>query len=526
MMKDTFALRLRNINLPLLAGLLLLASCSQDGEPAGEPLPDGQYPLQIASVTLDVEGTEQPWTRIAETADGSGSTWTGGERIGVRIANGEPGTYTVQADGTVSPVTPAYWQSTAATYVYAWYPVEETVRLADQTGGLAYVLQTPDVAATYGQPVSLAFTHKLAKVRVVLGGTQARQVTQVEVNNYTQCSNNKGSLAYNGNDQGWIKMHQADATTWEANVIPGSQIDPANFIRLNGTAMTTNLTGLPSTLGAGQMYTVSLTVGEPVLQDGATLTEPGTYTMQGTYTQGITIQGDGITVVMDGATVSTSGIGINVQSDATIQVQGADNAITSGGAGIYVAEGSTVTIEGSGRDDQLTARGSNSCCGIGGYITRSNSGVSCGNITIRNVTVYSYGSIRGDMAAGIGSTGDASCGAIAIDNAAVHAYGADLEFQATPAIGSGFPSAMTPTSIPTVTITGQSEVHAHRGGSVGSTDYIGWGGMWGNHTAAANAVNLGGGTCTNSTVYCYTGTGDTVDKTVVYDASGNGTERP
>lgn len=527
MMKDTFATRLRNINLPLLAGLLLLASCSQDGEPAGEALPDGQYPLQIASVTLDVEGTEQPWTRITETADGSGSTWTGGEQIGVRIGTGTPGTYAVQADGTVTATEPAYWQSTAATYVYAWYPMEETVSLADQTGGLAYVLQTPDVAATYGQPVSLAFTHKLAKVRVVLGGTQARQVTQVEVNNYTRCSNNKGSLAYNGNDQGWIKMHQADATTWEANVIPSPQIDPANFIRLNGTAMATNLTGLPSMLVAGQMYTVSLTVGEPVLQDGATLTEPGTYTMQGTYTQGITIQGDGITVVMDGATVSTSGIGINVQSDATIQVSGAGNTITSSGnAGIYVAEGSTVTIEGSGRDDQLTARGGNGGAGIGGCLSSPYNEVSCGNITIRNVTVYSYGSIRGDMAAGIGSTGDASCGAIAIDNAAVHAYGADLEFHATPAIGSGFPSAMTPTSIPKVTITGQSEVHAHRGGSVGNTDYIGWGGIWGNHTAAANAVNLGGGTCTNSTVYCYTGTGDTVDKTVVYDASGNGTERP
>ena len=246
MMKDTFATRLRNINLPLLAGLLLLASCSQDGEPAGEPLPDGQYPLEIASVTLGVEGTEQPWTRITETADGSG------------------------------------------------------------------------------------------------------------------------------------------------------------------------------------------------------------------------------------------------------------------------------------RDDQLTARGGNGGAGIGGYYNK----VSCGNITIRNVTVYSYGSLRGDMAAGIGSTGDASCGAITIDNATVHAYGTGEGHQATPAIGSGFPSAMTPTSIPKVTITGQSEVHAHRGGSVGNTDYIGWGGILGNYTAAANAVNLGGGTCTNSTVYCYTGTGNTPDKTLDYDASGTGTERP
>ena len=514
---------LRKFNLLALLVLLLLAACTKDDGPA-----DGEYPLQIASVTLDVEGTAQPWTRITETPDGSGSTWTGGERIGVRIGNdGTPGTYTVNADGTVSPVTPAYWQSTAPATITAWYPVEETVSLADQTGGLAYVLRATVENAPYGQPVRLNFTHQLAKVRVVLGGTQAAQVSQVEVNNFTQCFNDQGLWAIYTEHRGWIKMRQVDATTWEANVISGLGIDPANFIRLNGSAMATNLTSLPSMLVAGQMYTVSLTVGEPVLQDGATLTEPGTYTMQGTYTQGITIQGDDITVVMDGATVSTSGIGINVQSDATIQVQGAGNTITSGSAGIYVAEGSTVAIEGSGRDDQLTARGGNGGAGIGGYLSSPNNGVPCGNITIRNVTVYSYGSNNsaGDRAAGIGGASGASCGAIAIENATVHAYGAGSPNQATPAIGSGYPVAGDPASIPKVTITGQSEVHAHRGGSVGNTDYIGWGSMSGNHTAA-NAVNLGGGTCTNSTVYCYTGTGNTPDKTLDYDASGTGTERP
>ena len=481
--------------------------------------------MQIASVTLDVEGTEQPWTRITETPDGSGSTWTGGEQIGVQIGNdGTPGTYTVNADGTVSPVTPAYWQSTAPATVTAWYPVEETVSLADQTRGLAYLLRATVENAPFNQPVRLNFTHQLAKVRVVLGGTQAAQVSQVEVNNFTQCFNDQGFWTIYGSHEGWIKMHQADATTWEANVVASLGIDPDNFIRLNGSAVA-QVTGL-TLLEAGQMYTVSLTVGEPALQDGATLTEPGTYVMQGTYTQGITIQGDGITVVMDGATVSTSGIGINVQSDATIQVQGADNTISSSGsAGIYVAQGKTLTIEGSSRDDQLTARGSNSCCGIGVYLSSSNNGVPCGNITIRNVTVYSYGNAYGDTAAGIGSTSGASCGTITIDNATVHAYGASMGFQATPGIGGGYPYSGDPTSIPAVTITGQSEVHAHRGGSIGNTDYIGWEGILGNYTDAANAVNLGGGTCTNSIVYCYTGTGDTVDKTVDYDASGNATER-
>ena len=74
-----------------------------------------------------------------------------------------------------------------------------------------------------------------------------------------------------------------------------------------------------------------------------------------------------------------------------------------------------------------------------------------------------------------------------------------------------------------VTISNNSEVHAHRGGTIGNTDYIGWGGLVSGPTGANNTINLNGGTCTNSTVYCYTG--DTLDKTMTYDASGNGTEQ-
>nr|WP_294476600.1 hypothetical protein [uncultured Bacteroides sp.] len=45
------------------ASLLLFAACSQnefsDGQ--GEPLPEGKYPLQIASVSMSVESSERPW---------------------------------------------------------------------------------------------------------------------------------------------------------------------------------------------------------------------------------------------------------------------------------------------------------------------------------------------------------------------------------------------------------------------------------------------------------------------------------
>ena len=344
----------------LALAAILFAACTQDElAEQGNTLPDGEYPLQIGSVIITAEASEEPWTRVTEKPDGSGSVFQGGERIGVRIAGSEEtGIYLIKVDDagnvTVSPDKPLYWKNTQTATVTAWYPVVETVDLSGQDKGLVYVLRATSDNASYDTPVSLQFKHQLAKVRVVLSGTQAGEVEKVEVHNYTSCTHVSGGNVV-GSTEGWITMHRVDAATYETNVVPGT-INLADFICLNGTTVVTNLTGLPTTLEAGTMYTANITVGEPVLQDGTTITEAGTYNMQGTYTQGITISGTGITVKLDGVTLNTSDIGINVQSDATIQVSGADNTITSGSAGIYVAEGSTVTITGRDRNDVLTAQ--------------------------------------------------------------------------------------------------------------------------------------------------------------------------
>ena len=488
---------------------ILFTACTQDElAEQGNTLPDGEYPLQIGSVSITAEASEEPWTRVAENeTDGMGSHWTGGERIGVRIGdNEETGIYTIKVDDagnvTVEPDKPVYWKNTQTADVTAWYPADRS-------------------------SVDLGFQLLNNTMTYVLHGTG----TGVEVFGSTTSTHNEGSPTA-GTTQGWLKMKSTTYTDgtkcWEANVVPGA-ITLSNFIRLNGTTVVTDLTGLPTTLEEGTMYTSNITVGEPVLQDGTTLTEAGEYTMSGNYTQGVTIDATGkdITIKLDGVTLNTSGIGINVQSDATIQVSGADNTISSVSAGIYVAADAIVTITGSGRDDQLTVKGGGEGAGIGGYVTGPNAGAACGNITISNVTVTSYGSYNddyGDHCAGIGGASRGACGTITIENATVHAYGAEYEgYAATPAIGSGFPGVAFPTSIPVVTISNNSEVHAHRGGTIGNTDYIGWGGLNSYPTGANNTINLNGGTCTNSTVYCYTG--DTLDKTVTYDASGTGTEQ-
>ena len=293
---------MKNILLDTILGtvlLLALSACSQDElAEQGCTLPDGEYPLQIGSVTLDVESSaepcseERPQTRVAENDNGTGSVWQwdGSEMIGVRLGD-ETTTYTLNADKTLTTDQQLYWTSAAPATVTAWYPTDESVDLSDQSEGLAYMLKAEVPDATCGEPVSLGFKHQLAKVRVVLSGTQAGEVEKVEVHNYTSCTHVSGGNVV-GSTEGWITMHRVDAATYEANVVPGT-INLSDFICLNGTTVVTNLTGLPTTLEAGTMYTANITVGEPVLQDGTTITEAGTYNMQGTYTQGITISGTG-----------------------------------------------------------------------------------------------------------------------------------------------------------------------------------------------------------------------------------------
>lgn len=256
-----------------------------------------------------------------------------------------------------------------------------------------------------------------------------------------------------------------------------------------------------------------------------TISDDRSYRLTGSTTHAIRINGSPtVTLQNAGINVNSGGNAIDITSGSpTIQVVGNCNVSSNDGAGIYVASGNTVTITGSSRSDKLTTSGGNGA-GIGGYVNDSNSGAACGNIIIRNVTVTSYGNYNDrflDQSAGIGGASRGACGAITIENAAVYAYGTEyVDWAATPAIGSGYPNTGTPTGgIPVVTISGDSEVHAHRGGVIGNADYIGWGGHCEYPTGANNTINLNGGTCTNSIIYCYTG--ETLDETIKYGADGN-----
>lgn len=526
----------------LLSASLLLAACTQDelADGIGTSLPEGKYPLQIGSVSITADVDAQPWsagapqTRVSENPDGNSSHWDNGDKIKVQIGNGTPGTYTYQ-DGSQTIAegdAPAYWASRAdGQSILAWHTSSgsKTVELNNQTEELAYLL-TAQATADFNTPVSLNFGHALAKVRVKLTGDQAGDVTDVKIKTYTSCTLGEDGKLKAGDTEDFIPMVKATyngKTFWEANVMPDCEI---TGIKVNGYKSTLGTPHIPQ---VAKINTITLDTKPIIPEDAREITgdinisDDGNYLVTGNYTKRITITGGSPNIYLKDANINVEDIrndnAIHITGGSpTIHVVGENNVSVPYGAGIFVAEGHTVTIVGHKREDKLTARGGNGGSGIGASLS-----ANAGNIHISNVTVEAHGSGYDGLSAGIGGALMYSCGTITIDNAIVHAYGILRNNIITPGIGSGYPYRGNPPSIPVVTIS-NSEIHTHRSsnGIGGNADYIGWGSdnYYPNNTPANRTINLGGGFCTSSTIYCYTG--DTLDKTVTYDANGNKVNEP
>ena len=257
---------LKHFTYPAAAALLLAtAACTTDELADGNRLPEGQYPLEIARITLGVEGGEaQPWgapqTRVSENGDGKSSTFDAGDRFAVQIdGKEEVGTYTVQDDHTVRAETPLYWYDRNDHTVTAWYPATDgTIDLGNQSQSLAYLLGGTGTGK-YPDPVTLNFTHALAKVRITPSDDALGKVQSLQLYTYTQCTYEKGN-AGQGSQEGWIEMKKceytengATITCWEANVVPGYEIKK---LRANGTEER-NLSAA-FTPEAGKFYNITL----------------------------------------------------------------------------------------------------------------------------------------------------------------------------------------------------------------------------------------------------------------------------
>ena len=453
-----------------LMAALLLSACSQDELAENSTaLPEGEYPLQIGSVTLTAEVSEQPWTRVAESTDGMSSEFKAGDAIGVSL-NGETATYTY--DGTAwTSEAPLYWKDKKPATITAWYPVDEEIDFTQQDEGLTYLLKgTSNADADYDTPANLTFAHQLAKVRVVLEGTKA-----TEVQRYPKSVNNQGDLGETtGGDPIYVPMMEATYNgqqCWEANLRKGYLDANNSFQVANADGVRVQVTQDRVDIKAGHVHTIKVNVGEAQQVTGE-ISDNDTYIVSGTREEPVNITGGSPTIYLKDANINVSdGPAINITSgNPTIHVFGGNNIVSSNkGAGIYVAEGCTVTIQGSSRkDDVLKATAGEDGAGIGCSGDYDTDMFPCGNIVIKNVTVYAYSDASIISSPGIGSR--ESCGTITIDNATVYARGTAQASSGCPAIGSY-------SSVPTITING-SDIYAYRGAFNGTSyaDWIGRGG--------------------------------------------------
>ena len=349
-----------SIHLLLAAAALLLATaaCTKDELADGNRLPEGQYPVEIARITLGVEGGEaQPWgtpqTRVSEIADGNSSKFDADDKFAVQIdGKEEVGTYAVQDNNTVKAETPLYWSDTGEHTVTAWYPATGgTLDLSDQSQSLAYLLYGTG-SGNYQTQVTLNFTHALAKVRVTPSDDALGEVQSLQLYTYTQCTYEKGEVVQ-GSQEGWIEMKKceytengATITCWEANVVPGYTITK---LRANGTEERTLSSGI--TPEAGKFYNITLNKDKGYTDDG-----------QGNYT---VTTAEGLKNIAELVNEEWK-LDINITLTDDIDLKGIDWTPIGG---IDYNHQYTGTFDGGGKTiTGLTVTGSDQYAGLFGYI--------------------------------------------------------------------------------------------------------------------------------------------------------------
>ena len=500
-----------SIRILLAAAALLLATaaCTKDELADDDRLPEGQYPLEIARITLGVEGGEaQPWgtpaTRVSENGDGTGSKFDAGDPFAVQIDDkGEVGTYTVRDEGSVEAEIPLYWSDRDEAHtVSAWYPATDgTLDLGDQSQSLAYLLGGTGTG-DYQTPVTLTFAHRLAKVRVTPTGDALGEVQSLQLYTYTQCTYEKGTVVQ-GSQEGWIEMKKCEytengnaITCWEANVVPDYEI----------TKLMANDDGKERTLSsgitpvAGKFYNITLnkdlgytevsegnyTVdNEKGLKNIAKLVNDGNTGIDITLTGNITLTGDWTPIgtsisnaykgtfdggghTITGLTVTTSdqyvglfgyiGSGGTVKDVTLEEVKiESDNEMSAVGGVVGYSYGNIENCSVSG------SVSSNSTAGgvVGAQLSGSITGCSS-SATVKGVTYA--GGIAGYTNGGGSLTGCYATGSISVENNTTNAAWAGG------VVGSNGSSTLTACyATGSVTSSGSGTIYA--GGVTGTNDF-------------------------------------------------------
>lgn len=290
-----------------LMAAALFTACTQDElAEQGNTLPDGEYPLQIGSVSITAEASEEPWTRVSESTDGKSSVWETNDEFYVKFeGSDEVGIYKITdaATGAVKPVKSIYWKNTQPAKIIAWYANPQPnsanwMYLNSQDNGLAYLLRAEQTAAYGGTPVSLQFTHQFAKVRVVTKGTV--DVRHIAVTNApTGCSVQDGIVTSGVNELVDNYLYETEyegiGTCWEICLPPCSvqrfmvmsEAGGSSYFDIDNSV----------TLEAGKVHTITITanirgttaIDLSTLTDTREINDNGTYYVTGTGQYGIRV---------------------------------------------------------------------------------------------------------------------------------------------------------------------------------------------------------------------------------------------
>lgn len=478
------------------AALLLFATCTQDElTNSTDALPEGMYPLQISGITLEAESSQQPWgadapqTRVSENSDGMSSKWDGDETIHVKLGNQETTYEVVDANGSLKLTGNQLYWTKRTDNVKAWYASPETdgtINLANQGNELVYVLQAKVDNASCDNPVTLNFTHALAKVRVVFSDESTADLTNASVSVLapTSYTVNKGYVAA-GSTTDYISMHKATYNggkmCYEANVTPNLTLKD-NAFQLTIDSKTVNCSTSEVLTQAGQLHVVTLTVNEKMTEVNVAEISGTEYTVSGN----VHLKGNGQNkdlklkveagskVILENVVLDPNATGnvITCEGNATITLIGTNNIKADYTDYVWASaikvDAGTLTIDGEGI---LNATGT-------GYYGAGILATNGASIIINGGQIIAQGG-SGDPTWGYPGIGSQS-GNITINGGTINAIGG--------AGSSGIGRYMGEYGCKNILITGENTIVTAKGGT-GAEDI------------AAESVTFTGGATVNGKKY-------------------------
>ncbi len=418
----------------LFAGLLLLASCSRDGQPLAiddDTDGNGDSPVNIVV-------SRNAFTGAGDNGDETETKFTPGCLIGVTVEGSSEYTnvqYEYKQEGSALKATAVndkvYCKANSNQKVKAYYPYRsdglytQAYVQADQSTEADYYASDALEATGYVREglLDLQFSHRMAKVIFTFNEAVSGVTILNQSLNTGSTTGSSGIKCYKGDNEG---------KKWKAFIVPGQTELKITGKNSSQKAFNATFTVNSAMLAGGQYnYTITelidisnltridLSAGSVSFSDNGIH-----YIIQNSSeptNNNITVTGGAPTIYIDGLNIKSYNTAFNITGGTpTIVLIGTNSLESTGGgqAGIQLSSTANVKIKGPGG---LTVKG-NRGAGIGAAHR-----TSCGNIHIEDCTIVATttgdGLADNDGSAGIGGSVVSQCGNITILNSNITAQG-------------------------------------------------------------------------------------------------------